>query len=82
MAKKAVKLSFKDQREYDALPALIESLESELETLAEKVGSSEFYQNENEIVQATLKQLEDKEGELEGAFERWEVLESLVMGDA
>ncbi|MDA3808248.1 MAG: ATP-binding cassette domain-containing protein [Thiomicrorhabdus sp.] len=82
VAKKAVKLSFKDQREYDALPALIESLESELETLAEKVGSSEFYQNENEIVQATLKQLEDKEGELEGAFERWEVLESLVMGDA
>lgn len=82
VTKKAVKLSFKDQREYDALPALIESLETELEALAEKVGSSEFYQNDNEVVQATLKQLEDKEGELEGAFERWEILESLVMGDA
>ena len=82
VAKKAVKLSFKDQREYDALPALIESLETELEALAEKVGSSEFYQNDNEVVQATLKQLEDKEGDLESAFERWEILESLVMGDA
>lgn len=82
VAKKAVKLSFKDQREYDALPALIEGLETELEALAEKVGSSEFYQNDNEVVQATLKQLEDKEGELEAAFERWEILERIVMGDA
>jgi ATP-binding cassette subfamily F protein uup len=82
VAKKAIKLSFKDQREYDALPALIEGLETELEALAEKVGSSEFYQNDNETVQATLKQLEDKEGELEGAFERWEILERIVMGDA
>ena len=82
VTKKAVKLSFKDQREYDALPALIESLETELEALAEKVGSSEFYQNDNEVVQATLKKLEDKEGELETAFERWEILESLVMGEA
>ncbi len=82
IAKKAVKLSFKDQREYDALPALIENLETELEALADLVGSSEFYQKENDVVQATLKQLEDKEGELESAFERWEILERIVMGDA
>lgn len=80
--KKAVKLSFKDQREYDALPALIEGLETELEALAEQVGNSEFYQNDNDVVQATLKQLEEKESELERAFERWEALESQVMEGA
>ncbi|NPA71576.1 MAG: ATP-binding cassette domain-containing protein [Gammaproteobacteria bacterium] len=80
-AKKAVKLSFNDQRAYDALPAEIETIETELETLGEQIADPAFYQQDNDKVQATLKALEDKESELEALFERWEILESKVMGE-
>jgi ATP-binding cassette subfamily F protein uup len=80
--KKAVKLSYKDQREYDALPELLETIESELEALNEQIAQPDFYQQGEEKVQATLKELNDKESELETAFERWEILETMVMGEA
>ncbi|QCU90802.1 ATP-binding cassette domain-containing protein [Thiomicrorhabdus sediminis] len=77
-AAKAKKLSYKDQREYDALPELLENLEAELEALGEQVADPEFYQQDNEQVQQVLKQLSDKEAQLEQAFERWEALESML----
>ncbi|HBN58879.1 MAG TPA: hypothetical protein DD442_01120, partial [Halomonas sp.] len=43
-AKKAVKLSYKLQRELDALPAEIERLESEVASLEQAVGDPAFYQ--------------------------------------
>ncbi len=76
-----VKLSYKDQREYDALPALLEKIEAELETLSEQISGPDFYLNPDDEVQATLAELEAKESELEAAFERWEVLESKVTGE-
>ena len=78
---KPKKLSFKDQREYDALPALIEELEQVLESLSEQMNDSEFYKKPDSEVQAVIQQLADKEAELEAAFERWEILEALVMGE-
>jgi ATP-binding cassette subfamily F protein uup len=77
---KGKKLSYKDQREYDALPGLIETLEQELEALSAQVNDPAFYQQDEASVQAGLKALSDKEAELEAAFERWEVLEAMVMG--
>ena len=71
-----VKLSYKDQREYDALPELMEKIEAELEALSEQISDPDFYLNPDDEVQATLKALEEKERELEAAFERWEILES------
>lgn len=79
---KPKKLSYKDQREYDALPGLIEELEQALEALSETMNQPDFYQQDEAKVQETLKQLADKEAELESAFERWETLEAMVMGDA
>ncbi|MDX1353663.1 MAG: ATP-binding cassette domain-containing protein, partial [Thiomicrorhabdus sp.] len=79
--KKPKKLSYKDQREYDALPDLLESLEAELEAINEQIAQPDFYQQDEEAVQATLKKLNDKESELEAAFERWEILEAMVMGE-
>ena len=75
-----IKLSYKEQRTYDALPAEIEAIETELEMLNEQISHADFYQKPNEEVQMTLKALEEKERELEALFERWEVLESKVMG--
>jgi ATP-binding cassette subfamily F protein uup len=77
-ANKPKKLSFKDQREYDALPLEIDALEKALEALAELMNAAEFYQAGDEKIQATLKTLADKESQLEAAFARWETLEALL----
>ena len=80
-AKKPKKLSYKDQREYDGLPALIEELEQALEGLSEQMNDPSFYQKPEDEMQKVMKALADKEAELETAFERWEMLEAMVMGD-
>lgn len=71
------KLSFKDQREYDALPAKIEALETELEALQLKMAQSDFYQKAD--FQQTIDLMNTREAELEQAFERWEILEQLTL---
>lgn len=78
---KPKKLSYKDQREYDALPAQIEALEKTLESLSEQMNAPDFYQKPEDELQKVMKQLADKEAELEVAFERWESLESMVVGE-
>lgn len=77
---KTKKLSYKDQREYDALPEKIEQLETELEALQALISAPDFYQQAD--FQSQLDQLNAKESELETAYERWEVLEAQVMGQA
>jgi len=75
-AKPAKKLSFKDQREYDALPGVIEQLENQLEALSAEIGDANFYQQEQHKIDKTLAKMQRKESELEQAFARWESLES------
>ncbi|WP_394132804.1 ABC transporter ATP-binding protein [Shewanella maritima] len=75
--KAAKKLSYKLQRELEALPAQMEQLEQEIETLQEAVNSPEFYNQTQDTVNAQLQALAEKEQALETCFERWEELESL-----
>ena len=75
--KPAKKLSYKDQREYDALPGLIEQLETELEALGSKVADPTFYQQDQSAIDKILAKIQHKESQLEQAFERWEILEGL-----
>ncbi|KUJ73553.1 ABC transporter ATP-binding protein [Thiomicrospira sp. XS5] len=77
-AKKPKKLSYKDQREYDALPETIETLETELEALQMQISEPEFYQQAGH--EAVLERLNACEAELETAFERWEILEAQLEG--
>lgn len=76
----AKKLSFKDQREYDALPGQIEQLETELEALSAQIAESDFYQQEQNAIDKVLAKMQHKETQLEHAFERWEILESQLLG--
>lgn len=69
------KLSYKLQRELDALPALVESLEAEKTSLEEKTSAPDFYQQEHASVAKTLEKLSQIEADLEQALERWLVLE-------
>ncbi|MGE3819987.1 MAG: ATP-binding cassette domain-containing protein [Isosphaeraceae bacterium] len=71
------KLSFKDRRELEALPARIEELEATTRTLHEAMADPSFYRNApTEIAEANAR-LAEIERELAKAYERWEALEAL-----
>ena len=70
------KLSYKEQRELDALPGRIEALEAEQKALAEQLASADLYVKEPQRVPALQARHEAIETELLGALERWEVLSS------
>ncbi|MEG9545833.1 ABC transporter ATP-binding protein [Mannheimia sp. HC-2023] len=78
---KKVKLSYKDQRELEELPAKMESLEAEIEALQSEVNSADFFAKDQTYTQAKLQQLADTEVALEKAFERWEELENIKNGN-
>jgi ATP-binding cassette subfamily F protein uup len=75
-AQKPGKLSYKDQRELDSLPARIEGLENEQAQLQEAVSDAAFYQQPAEEISTTLARLESIAGELEEGYARWENLEA------
>ena len=70
------KLSYKDQRELDELPARIEELESRKAELEQKAADPEFYQREQEAVKVLLGDLAGVTESLESAYARWDELES------
>ncbi len=69
------KLSYKEQRELDEIPAKIEALESEQGKLNESLSDPVFYQNNNAEVSQAVKRLKIIEGELQQIYARWEELE-------
>ncbi|MBE4574845.1 ABC transporter ATP-binding protein [Vibrio navarrensis] len=71
------KLSYKLQRELEALPARLEQLETDIEDLQEQVNSADFFSQPVEKTQPVLDKLTALEQELEIAFERWEELEAM-----
>jgi ATP-binding cassette subfamily F protein uup len=71
------KLSYKDQRELDSLPAEIESVEASIDIMRQVVSEPDFYAQDQETVQAKLKELADTEALLEQRVERWSELEIL-----
>ena len=76
-AKKGKKLSYKLQRELDALPAKIEQLEQQIAALETEAADPGFYQQDSELVQNKLQQLTGLQEELEAAFERWAELDEM-----
>lgn len=72
---RTVKLSYKEQRELEQLPQLLEELEAKLTALQAEVGESDFFQQSHDITAAKLKVLAETESALEEAFLRWEELE-------
>lgn len=72
---KSVKLSYKEQRELEQLPQLLEELETKITALQAEIADPVFFQQAHDITDAKLKALSDTEAELETAFLRWEELE-------
>jgi len=74
-ASKAKKLSYKDQRELDALPAQIESFEEKISALHKLMESDDFYKQEKHQIKKVQDQLAEAETGLSHCFTRWEALE-------
>lgn len=72
---KSVKFSYKEQRELEQLPQLLEELETKITVLQAEIADPAFFQQAHDITDAKLKELADTEAELETAFLRWEELE-------
>ena len=76
VASSSKKLSYKEKRELEQMPALIEQLETELEALQTTVNNAEFFKQSAEHTQATLNQLQQTESKLAQAYARWEQLDA------
>ena len=69
------KLSYHLQRELDALPDRIESLETCVETLQAQTLAGDFYTLDHTTVRSVLDELSTAQTELEDAIARWAELE-------
>jgi len=71
------KLSFKEQRELEALPDTIAAMEKEVEEIHTSLADPEFYRTAGDEVAALTNRLQELEKGLEEAYRRWEELESV-----
>ena len=70
------KLSYKDQRELEALPALIQRLETEQAELTSTMADPAAFKRDPKSAAAMAKRLEAVAKEMATAFARWEALEA------
>ncbi len=73
-------LTFREKKELDALPALIESLESERTRLYEVLSDPDFYRQDRSRIPAAKTRIQELENEITTGYQRWELLESLPKG--
>jgi ATP-binding cassette subfamily F protein uup len=70
------KLSFKEQRELDGLPAAIDGLESEQRALAVKIASPGFYKEAADTIKQSLTRADELQRELAAVYARWGELDA------
>jgi ATP-binding cassette subfamily F protein uup len=71
------KLSYKEQRELDQLPAEIDAIEASIADLQVLIAAPDFYSQDHSVVQDKLTELANAETLLEQRVERWSELELL-----
>ena len=69
------KLSYKEQRELDALPQQMEDLEAKQSALEAEIADPSFYSQDQEVVTERLAELAKATEALDAALERWTELE-------
>jgi ABC transport system ATP-binding/permease protein len=77
---KAARLSYKEQRELDAMPEKIQRLEAEQLQLQTVIADPALFQSSNERGTLALQRLADLAAELENCYARWDALESSGAG--
>ena len=71
------KKTFREEREYAALPARIETLEAEQRALQEEAAAPDFYKSSAERIGTVLARIDAIHAELEEALSRWVELEEI-----
>ena len=75
-AAKQKKLSYKEQREMEALPALIAQLEDEQKAITEKLADASLYTQQPDEVKRLNQRFTEIDGLLLEALEKWEAIEA------
>lgn len=78
---KKIKLSFKDQRELEQLPAEIEKLEAEQSTLSDQLADGSWFVKDAAAATQASQRLAEIEEQLLEKLERWDELENLSKGN-
>ena len=78
---KKVKLSFKDQRELEQLPAEMEKLETEQTELSDKLADGSWFVKDASAATAASQRLAEIEESLLEKLERWDLLEKMSKGN-
>ncbi|MBX9798037.1 MAG: ATP-binding cassette domain-containing protein [Burkholderiaceae bacterium] len=73
---KQKKLSYKEQREMEALPALIAQLEDEQKAITEKLADASLYTQQPDEVKRLNQRFTEIDGLLLEALEKWEAIEA------
>lgn len=71
-------LSFKEQRELEQLPRLIEDWEAAQQAIHDAMAAPGFYQQDGMVIAQTTQQLETLHDQLATAYARWEELEAIA----
>ncbi|OGB24764.1 MAG: ABC transporter ATP-binding protein [Burkholderiales bacterium RIFCSPLOWO2_02_FULL_57_36] len=77
---KQKKLSYKDQRDLEELPALIAQLEQEQKALSERLTDPDLYKHQAEEVQRLNQRFAEIDQLLMENLERWETIEARAKG--
>ncbi|MED5525410.1 ABC transporter ATP-binding protein [Gallaecimonas pentaromativorans] len=70
------KMSYKDKRELESLPGLIEQLETQMVEVQNQINEADFFTRPVSETQPMLDKLAELEQALEEAFARWEALDA------
>ena len=72
----SIKLSYKDQRELDSLPAEIEGLEVSISEISGTISEPGFYQTDRAAIEVVEGRLANAQKQLAESYARWELLEN------
>jgi ATP-binding cassette subfamily F protein uup len=70
------KLSYKERRELEELPARIEQIEHEIADLDARIGGVELYREPGAVIAATVERADAARAERDALYQRWDELES------
>ncbi len=71
-----IKLSYKEQRELDTLPAEIEALESEQQVISARMSQPDYHRDQAGKLKSDRLRIEQIEHQIAAKFEQWSALEA------
>lgn len=69
------RLTYREQKEWEALPGRIEAMEAELEALHATMGDPDFFKGDPEVIRTSTLRAEGLAEDIEEAFARWAELD-------